>query len=432
MLPAYFIYIGDEWTNIKVSAVKRDCITFYKHLLAHFPCYHSQLTGLMPRKRACGVVYFFTNTSRILLVMSFLSILEKVLPTPTYMMMPATGVDISDTSLKYIRFAPVVRASNKRQLTAWGEIDIPIGVLNRGLILDPKKLSEVLREFKIKTGAEKICVSLPEERAYLFETEIKRSTLASEIKSLLEFRLEENVPIPAREAFFDYQILPNTASDPVLKVVVAAYPRETILNYYEACLAAELVPISFEVEAQAMSRAVLPYGTEGAHMLVDFGKTRTGIGIIYAGTLLYTSTIDLGGNQLSDILRKELGDKTEAELTVIKNTQGLIKGVDNSTCYDALISTILVIKDELATRIQYWNSAAIDIQKRRIASVILCGGSVNLKGLPEYLTETLKVPTYRANVWQNAFSLDDVIPPIDLRHSYGYATAIGLALKRTV
>lgn len=364
--------------------------------------------------------------------MSVLSILEKVLPPPTYMLLASTGVDISDTSLKYVRFAPVARASMNRHLEAWGEIDIPDGVLNRGQVTDPKKLSEVLRELKDKTGAVQVRVSLPEERAYLFDTEIKRSTPAGEIRSLLEFRLEENVPIPAREAFFDYQILPSSATEQNLKVAVAAYSRETILNYYDACLSAGLLPVSFEVEAQAMNRSVLPLGTKDAHMLIDFGKTRMGVGIVYEGILQYTSTIDFGGNQLSEILRKELGNISEDELTIIKNNQGLIRGVDDSRSYDALISTISVIKDEIATRIQYWNAGSVDNQSRRIKSVVLCGGSINLKGLPEYLTETLRVTTVRGDVWQNAFSFDELIPPIDLRHSYGYATAIGLALKRTV
>jgi type IV pilus assembly protein PilM len=266
----------------------------------------------------------------------------------------------------------------------------------------------------------------------LFETEIKRSTPAKEIRSLLEFRLEENVPIPAREAFFDYDILETETTDKSLRVVVAAYSRETILNYYDACMMAGLTPLSFEVEAQAMVRSVLSSGIPGAHILVDFGKTRTGIGIVLNGVLMYTSTIDFGGNQLSDILRKVMGEISEDEITAIKNTQGLIRGVNDTRCYDALISTVSVIKDELASRISYWHSSDYKPEDRQIRSVILCGGSANLKGLPEYLTETLGVQTTRANVWQNAFSLDAVVPPIDLRHSYGYATAIGLALKRTV
>ncbi len=359
--------------------------------------------------------------------MSLSATFARYLPPPKFLTMPSLGVDISDTSLKYVQFSEEKRGM--KPLRQWGEIEIPTGVLDRGHVHDQKQLAAVLKECKEKTGATFIRVSLPEERAYLFETEIKRSTPVKEIRSLLEFRLEENVPIPAREAFFDYDILEGETTDKTLRVVVAAYARETILNYFDACNEAGLIPLSFEVEAQAMVRSVLPADIEGAHMLVDFGKTRTGVGIVLEGSLMYTSTIDFGGNQLSEVLRKVHGQITEGEITTIKNTQGLIKGVHDTRNYDALISTVSVIKDELASRIQYWHSGDYKQESRRIQSVTLCGGSSNLKGLPEYFTETLGITTRRANVWQNAFAIEDYIPPISVRHSYGYATAIGLALK---
>ncbi|MFM2424053.1 MAG: type 4 fimbrial biosis protein PilM, type pilus assembly protein PilM [Candidatus Parcubacteria bacterium] len=362
--------------------------------------------------------------------MSLLSTLERYLPPPQFLTMPSLGVDISDTSLKYIQFGETKKRI--RPLEMWGEIDIPVGVLDRGLVHDQKQLASVLRECKERTKATFVRVSLPEERAYLFETEIKRSTPAKEVRSLLEFRLEENVPIPAREAFFDYDILESDTTDKTLRVMVAAYSRETILHYYDACVEAGFVPLSFEVEAQAMARSVLPKQTHGAHMLVDFGKTRTGVGIVLNGTLMYTSTIDFGGNQLSEVLRKVLGQVSEGELTVIKNTQGLIKGVHDTRSYDALISTVSVIKDELASRLNYWHTGECKDEERLIQSIILCGGSANLKGLPEYFTETLGINTRRASVWQNAFAIEQYVPPIDVCYSYGYATAIGLALKSSL
>ncbi len=362
--------------------------------------------------------------------MSFCSAITRYLPPPQFLTMPSLGIDISDTSLKYIQLGE--NKHGHRPLLSWGEIDIPSGVLDRGHVHDVKQLAAVLKECKSKTGATFVRVSLPEERAYLFETEIKRATPAKEIRGLLEFRLEENVPIPAREAFFDYDILAGESNDKNLRVAVAAYSRETILNYFDACKEAGLIPLSFEVEAQAMARAVLPQAAGGAHMLVDFGKTRTGVGIMLGDSLLYTSTIDFGGNQLSEVLRKVHGDISEGELTIIKNTQGLIKGVHDTRSYDALISTVSVIKDELAARISYWHDGDYKPEQRRIASITLCGGSANLKGLPEYFTETLGLPTARANVWQNAFSINDQIPPIPLRYSYGYATAIGLALSASL
>lgn len=346
--------------------------------------------------------------------------------------MPCIGVDISDTSLKYISFKPSSKQGGDRVLDLWGDIDIPTGIVNRGQVIDPTKLVAVLKEFKTATNAEFIRVSLPEERAYLFETSIKRGTPLKEIRSLLEFRLEENVPIPSKDVFFDYMLLPGTSDKRSVEVAVAAYAKETIQQYYDSCVEAKLHPISFEVEAQAVARAAVPHDATGSTMLVDFGKTRTGIGIVYKDTLLYTSTIDIGGDMLSQALRKVLGsDVSEKELTQLKNTQGLVKGVDSSEIAETLLSTISVIKDELATRMQYWHLRNGGGDDRRITSIQLSGGSSNLKGLTTYLTESLKVPCVLANVWENSFDLNDVVPPIDKRHSFGYATAIGLALYQS-
>lgn len=362
-----------------------------------------------------------------------LSALSRLVPPPSFTTLPSVGVDISDTSMKYVAFSPNLRKNSPKLLTAWGDIDIPANSLDRGEVINPKQLADTLKEFKTLTGADFIRVSLPEERAYIFETELKHNVPSKEILSLLEFRLEENVPIAARDTIFDYELLPHGEGN-TIRVVVAAYQRDTIMQYYEACLSADLTPISFEVEAQAMGRAVIPHHYEDTVMLIDFGKTRTGVGIIKNGTLLYTSTIDIGGGQLSQTLRKVLGENTaESELTTLKNTQGLIRGVEDTRIYDTLIPTISVIKDEMAARMQYWHTKEENrTAARRIKKIILCGGSSNLKGLPEYLTEALGVTCVRGNVWENAFRTDLIVPPIEKNYSYGYATAIGLALKNTV
>lgn len=365
--------------------------------------------------------------------MSVFSAVAKVIPPPKYLLMPSVGVDVSDTSLKYVEFSPNPRSSEIRALQRWGDLDIPTGVLKRGEVQDQKQFAAVMKEFKSATKATYIRVSLPEERAYLFETEIKKGVSFKEIRGLLEFRLEENVPIASRDAFFDYDIIEDNPKEKGLRVAVVAYAKDTIMNYYEACQSAGLMPLSFEIEAQAIARATLPTQDLNTHMIVDFGKTRTGVGIVHKGQLMYTSTIDIGGNELSKVLRRQLGSEiSEDELTHLKNTQGLIKGVNDTHVYDALISTVSVIKDELMSRVQYWHTRDYHRSQRRIQSIVLCGGSANLKGLPEYFTETTGIRTRRAEVWKNAFDINVTIPPIDQAHAYGYATAIGLALKNTV
>ena len=358
------------------------------------------------------------------------SVLSRILPPPALLTMPCVGVDISDTSLKYVSFKPTAHTGGKRELEQWGDIPIPNGIVHHGQVNDPKQLVAVLKEFKAETNAEFVRVSLPEERAYLFETEIRQNIPLKEVRGLLEFKLEENVPIPSKDVLFDYVVLPGNENGSKAKVAVAAYARETIQKYYDACLEADLRPVAFEVEAQAMARAVVPADIPGAAMLVDFGKTRTGVGIVYNGILLYTSTIDIGGDQMSEAMRRVLGsDKSESEITTLKNTQGLVRGVDSSDVHEALISIVSVIKDELATQMQYWHIRNGNSDDRRINVVLLCGGSANLKGLPAYLSDTLGVSSVRGNVWENSLSLTNTVPPIDRRYSFGYATAIGLAIK---
>ena len=165
-----------------------------------------------------------------------------------------------------------------------------------------------------------------------------------------------------------------------------------------------------------------------AVMLVDFGKTRTGVGIVHRGVLMYTSTIDIGGAQMSTAMRTFLGnDVPEKELTRLKNTYGLKDAGKKDSIHHMISPTITALANELSARMQYWNSRSDDTE-RSIEEVVLCGGSANLAGLSAYLREELEIPVRRAQVWQNAFSLESYVPEITRPYSYGYATAVGLAL----
>lgn len=360
--------------------------------------------------------------------MSLLVSLDSVLPPPAFLQMRSVGIDISDTSLKYIGVSPRAHKKGVFSVSSWGDIDIPDGALNRGVVVQPEMLVSALKEARARTGIDMVRVSLPEERAYLFETNVKRTTSAADIRGLLEFRLEENVPLSPRDAYFDYELIPDASSAAEYRVLVTVYARETIESYYEACRAANLLPLSFEVEAQAIARATIPENDSGTYMIVDFGKTRTGVGIVHQGVLMYTSTIEIGGGDLSRELRKHLGDVSEKELTTLKNTKGLVLDPSDPAMTKAMTTAFNSILDELKARIDYWNMRNVKDEIRHIEAIILCGGSANMKGIQRYVTDQLNITAYRANVWENVFSLDDDVPPIEQRFAYGYATAIGLAL----
>lgn len=361
--------------------------------------------------------------------MAVLSLAQQLFPPPQLMSFPCVGVDISDTSLKYIQFVRKHTSDKNLSIKYWGDIEIPINVVERGNVHDVEKLAEALKEMRERTHAQYVNISLPEERAYLFETTIARNTPQKDVRGLLEFRLEENVPLSPRDAYFDYAFVGEDTENKMTRVVVAVYAQSTINSYYEACKKADLIPLAFEIEAQAIARASVPWTHEDTCMIVDFGKSRMGVGIVHDGMLMYTSTVEVAGSQLSQDMRTVLGDITEAEITHVKNTQGLMHTKTNAAVATILEKCIENVADELGIRIHYWNTRGIDRDVREIKKIIVCGGSSNLFGLPEFLNEKLGIPVERAHVWANALTIEENVPPIPRRYSYGYATAIGLALR---
>lgn len=361
--------------------------------------------------------------------MRVLSELQKIFPPPRYMTLPSAGVDMSDTSVKYMHLSGSHIGSQGVELAKWGELELPEGVIVEGEVQDVGKLATILQEVRKQCGVPYIRLSLPEEHAYIFETDVKRDMPQREVRGLLEFKLQENVPISPREAFFDYDVVTDSANEGSLHTIVTVYGKTILNKYYDACVRAGLTPLSFEVESQALARAVVPKKSTDATLVVDFGKTHTGIGIVHRDTLMYTSAIGGSGDTMSKAMRGVLGNEVaEKELTVIKNTQGLRGGHGKNDVRQALVGAVDKMAAELQSHIRYWNAREGSGEKHKVAQVVLSGGSANLAGLPEYLSGKLAIPVKRADVWQNVFDLDTFVPPIDRHHSYGYATTIGLAL----
>lgn len=359
--------------------------------------------------------------------MSFVTSLSRVFPPPTYITMRAIGIDISDASIKYVLFTPP-EGGDDLELSLWGDVRLPEGVVVGGEIQNVQGLSDALKTLCQKCKTPYVRVSLPEERAYIYETTVPTATPYADIRGLLEFSLEENVPLSPKDAFFDFQIEERDPESEVLRVVVTVYAKEVVLSYYNACVSAGLIPISLEVEAAAVARAVTPSVGEDTFMIVDFGQRRCGIGIVHKDVLAYTSTVDVGGVTLSSAMRAVLGDLPEDQLTELKNTEGLHGDKESASIQKALEAPIATMVEALRARFEYWNTRGEEHGHRPIAKVVLCGGSSNLAGLPEHLTKALGVPAVRANVWERAFPSGETVPPIPKTHSYGYTTAIGLAL----
>ena len=242
-------------------------------------------------------------------------------PTPKLLTMPAAGIDISDSSVKFLTLKDT---DNGREIDLYGEKKIPAGAVSGGEIKNADALIKVLYAIQKENDLHFIRASLPEEKAYLFKTLIPKELKGREVRDLIEFKLEENVPLSSGEAIFDYDIpLEEDPSALQREVSVAVYPNSTVEQYTEVFQKAHLIALSFEIEAQAIARAIIQKGDNGTYMIVDFGRMRTGLAIVSNGLLSFTSTLDVVGDTLTAAIAEHFSVSIQ-EAERIKNESDFI------------------------------------------------------------------------------------------------------------
>ena len=348
---------------------------------------------------------------------------NKFFPLPRFLSKPCFGLDISDESIKFIQ---ILFTRKGIRIGHFGERVIPAGVIESGKITDGKRLREILTLLKKEEGMESVRVSLPEEQIYLFQLKLPKAG-GTNIREMIELSLEEYVPVPPAEIIFDYELYQEDEQN--FEVQVAAVPKVVVETYMSTFADCALDVKSFELEAQAVARAVIKDEDMGTYMVVDFGKERTGICIVSRGLAVFTSTVEMGGVMLTKLVEKNF-KVTFEEAEKMKLKYGLTRNTQDQEIFSTLLNGVSILRDEISKNFIYWHTHKDEEGKERpeIQKIILCGGDSNLIGFAEYLAITMKQVVEIADVWTNVVSREKYIPVMPFEDSLSYATAIGLAL----
>jgi type IV pilus assembly protein PilM len=356
--------------------------------------------------------------------------LSRAFPTPALLMPSAAGIDISDGSIKWLSLES---SGDAFRVHTYGEVPLAPGIVESGVIRDVAALGEVLKAVKHDLhGVSCAHAALPEEAAYVFSMQVPLDTPRQQVLRMIEFGFEDRVPIPPSAAVYDFSRIEPGVSE---EISVVVFPRDIAEAYVEAFKIGGITLLSLEIEARSIARAVSSNESdEPITLLVDFGRERTGFAVLKHGFPIFTSTVQVGGEQMTRALTGK-ASMTAQEAEDFKNETGLTaQPGKTSVGLEAVSGTASALADEVARHYHYWDTRRNDHGDRvtPVGRVLLVGGSANLNGLDEYIAGRIQAPTQMGNVWQHVASYDEYIPPLDKRHSLQYATAVGLALRGLV
>ena len=311
----------------------------------------------------------------------------KFFPTPKFLNPEYSGVSVSDTSIRFFQFE---KKGTSLVVKKYLERMLPPGAIVSGHIHNTSEVIAVLKDIKKEIKTPYVRASLPEEKAYLFKTTIPLVN-SNDIRNNIEFKLEENVPLPANTLTFDFAVVdPKELGKDHFTVVVSAIPREVIDLYIEVFDSAGFITYSLEMESQAIARALLTKAQRGTYIIVHCAPKKVGLYIVSHSIIHFTSTVAIGVDEHFD---------------------------PN------------VIAPELKKVVTFWQNSHVsdDTESKNIEQIFVTGEGFT-EDFPGTLATLVKADVRVGNVWANAFDVNQSVPEISFTDSVKYAPAIGLAL----
>lgn len=328
-------------------------------------------------------------------------------PPPNFLNMPAAGLSVESDVVRVVLFD---KKHGHVNLKLADEFKLESGSVVGGEILKPDKLSEVLKNLKTEHSVRYVRVALPEEKAYVYETVIPVPE-GGEFGEAVEFSIDQNIPLSPADVVFDFSVIDgpfiNNEVESV-RVMVTAYHKSIAEMWVDLLKQANITPLAFIQESQAIARSVVMEGDKKTVLTVHFFKDKTVIAIVSGGFVRFTTTFSNGLENPEKILDSHEGEKISESVE------------------------LLAVRDEVKKVCSYWEGRSNDKTRKdlgQIKSIIVTGHVANMNDVAEYLAQRAGIPAQLGNVWVNAFSLDHKIPKIDFEESLRYAAAIGAGLN---
>ncbi len=313
------------------------------------------------------------------------SLFFKLFPPPKFLLMPHVGIDVSDDAISFIQYS---RPVGNRAIIKFGRIPLEQGIVDGGDIKDEQKLITALADFARTHALVYAKISIPEEKAYLFETEIPNDEMKV-ISQNIEFKLEENIPLAAPDAVFTFDLLPGGQGRP-WRASVSAVPKSYIEHMMDMFRKAGINPVAFETTPKAIAR-VVSYEEEGGIIVIHAMSRKTGVYIISQHAVGFTSTISAG------VTESVMSSYTDVLAEEIRRVHTYWSGKNGGE--ESVIKHVIVVGQD---------AEAVSSALRGKVSDLL--------------------PVYAVDVWRSVLDTSHYVPPILKEDSFEYVTSAGLAL----
>lgn len=327
------------------------------------------------------------------------------------------GVDIGTANLKVVELEDV---GNQAKLITYGLVKIPNNIIRSESEEMINEVSGALKLIVEKAGVtSKSAVSaLPGFAIFSSMTELAKAK-DEVLNQAIKQEAEKMVPVGLEEMNIDWEKI--SEHDNQLKILITAAPKKLVDRYKRIFNQAGLILESLEIEAIALIRSIVGADLSPI-LLVDIGSAASDIHIVDQGSLVFTRTVDIGGQAITSAIALALNINQE-KAEQFKRDIGLL-APEGQEVPHLVKNALEAIIDEVRRSSNIFHNK----EGKQIQKIILCGGSAKLPGLAEYFSQEIGIEVALGDVWKRVIyppQIEETVKSVGL----DYAVAIGLAMR---
>ncbi|MDB5175590.1 MAG: Pilus assembly protein PilM [Candidatus Saccharibacteria bacterium] len=340
---------------------------------------------------------------------------------------PLFGLDIGPSSLKVMQVNKPTSGNGKGlpEVMGYGFTSFDRAAIEDGVVVQPEIIAKAAKELfehhligDITT--KRVAIAIPAYRTFTRSLDLPKLK-ASELEAAVKLEAEQYISAPLEDLYLDYEIIKQGSDQQQLFTV--AVPKTIVDSYLELAQVLGLEAVLIEPTLSSSGRLFsLDEQSDVATAIIDFGSRSADISI-YDHHVLFTGTVQAGGEIFTNIIKEKLG-VTLPEAGLIKTKYGLGASKKQKEIQTALEPTLQGLVKEIRRMMRYYEDRYGS--ERPIQQIVTLGGGANMPGLSEYLTDTLRLAVRHINPWQY-IGYKGLQPPSEADKPM-YATVAGLSL----
>lgn len=334
------------------------------------------------------------------------------------------GLDIGLAKIKAVSLS---RQNNGFVLDSFSVMPSPSKGMLSEAPADEEELAATIKKTvdNLKANSKNVNVALSDSKVY---TKVIEMPVLSdkELSLAIYWEAERHIPVALSTITLVWSVLRrplSSTSDEKMRVLMVGAPTNLIGKYQKILQMAKLTLNSIETEILAIVRVLVPPNLPPT-IIVSIGAVNTSLAIIRDGILVFTYSIQTGGNAISRSIEADFGltptQGEEYKKTYGFSKEGVGQKVGKST-EPILASILLEIRKALAFYSQKYKDDSV------ITQILLSGGTAKLPGIDLFFAENLGIETVIANPWK--ILGDKPLPSGILNDTSDFTVALGLAMR---